>query len=787
MSRAGHKNTLLTVLALMLVCGRGAGAAPLFDARFLVTNVQAQTQSLAVGDLNGDHNVDLVLTHHGTGEAPGDSLVRVLLGDGMGGFAFKADYNVGSSPFAVTIADMNRDGIPDVVVGNSGAKSVSILYGTGDGSLRPGPRLAAGNRPLAIVAEDFDRDHRMDLAIVNTGNGARRPERGDKAAPVSLQAIAVGADSVKTDSSSVTLWYGSGSKPGGAAPRRAKSKGSTTQSKTAVSTGGGETSAAFRRGTELDGGWQPVAAVACDWNADGTTDLVIAERGQSTLAIWPGKASGGFGTAQEIETPGEPLDVVVGDVDHDGHPDAVAVVASTDRVKPGWCLFVLHGGVSAAVPAPVWHVAGSVFRLQLADLDRDGTIDVVALGRQGIVTLHGHGDGTFGDPQTVRVDLGGAFAVARVDGDAIPDVVAANPQGFSVAVLRGNADGSLGGGRNFETGASPNNVTSADLNGDGRLDLVVCNGGGSTLSLFLSQKSGGFAPRQEVAVGDGPLFAACGDLDGDGDTDIAVAQVQGKASLLSVLRNHGDGTFDPKVDIAAGVDPVRIDLVDINGDHKLDWLVPRATTPEVLLYMGKGDGTVVPALHITTPHLVYVFVAGDLNGDGKLDFVAADPRKGAVTAFIGLGGGNFAAAPSFRPRIEPAALAIADVNADGKADLVIGGRRTLGVGNVLAGMGDGTFGQRIDIALSAGAGAITLADVNGDGKPDLLAPDAQASAVTVSLHDAGAGFEPHQDFGTGPDPSAIAVGDFDGDGHVDLAVTNRQGNSLTLLLGHAAR
>jgi hypothetical protein len=82
---------------------------------------------LAVGDLNGDGNEDLVVVESG---GTGAGALAVFLGHGDGRFIFKASYQVGSVAGFVTIADFNGDGKLDVAEtdqGNLGFERVDNL------------------------------------------------------------------------------------------------------------------------------------------------------------------------------------------------------------------------------------------------------------------------------------------------------------------------------------------------------------------------------------------------------------------------------------------------------------------------------------------------------------------------------------------------------------------------------------------------------------------------------------------------------------------------------------
>ena len=74
--------------------------------------------------------------------------------------------------------------------------------------------------------------------------------------------------------------------------------------------------------------------------------------------------------------------------------------------------------------------------------------------------------------------------LADLDGDGSLDVVSA--KGTAVLWLRGNGRGGLLKERDFAAGARPSDVAVADLNGDGRQDLVTANGADDNIGVRLN-------------------------------------------------------------------------------------------------------------------------------------------------------------------------------------------------------------------------------------------------------------------------------------------------------------
>ena len=148
--------------------GNGSfGAATNFD-------VENNPTAVAVGDFNGDNIPDLAVAN------AGDNSVSILLGTGTadllnknpckaGGHSGACD--VGSNPGSIAVGDFNGDGNLDLAVANEADDNVSILLGTGTGSfVVPAPVFPVGSSPTSVAVGDFDGDGKLDLAVTNNGD-----------------------------------------------------------------------------------------------------------------------------------------------------------------------------------------------------------------------------------------------------------------------------------------------------------------------------------------------------------------------------------------------------------------------------------------------------------------------------------------------------------------------------------------------------------------------------------------------------------------------------------------
>jgi hypothetical protein len=166
-----------TTNSLYILTNDGSGILSLANTYPL----QQPSYAIAAADVNGDGNLDLIVT--GADPNSHNWSYSVLLGNGDGSFQSPTLYqqNVQAVPSMIVIADFNNDGKPDFAlpVGNS----VAVLLGNGDGTFGT-PTLFFDGEADSIVSADFNGDGKLDIAaggasglaiLLGNGSGTFQP------------------------------------------------------------------------------------------------------------------------------------------------------------------------------------------------------------------------------------------------------------------------------------------------------------------------------------------------------------------------------------------------------------------------------------------------------------------------------------------------------------------------------------------------------------------------------------------------------------------------------------
>ena len=127
--------------------------------------------AFAVGDVNGDRHVDVVIAAR-TNDLPQPGRIEMFLGDGTGAFhANPLSATIPPNPHWLTLADINRDGRPDLVMSHAGSPAITVLLNSGGGRFAPAPGspFSAGAEAFEVQVADINSDGKPDL-LAATGS-----------------------------------------------------------------------------------------------------------------------------------------------------------------------------------------------------------------------------------------------------------------------------------------------------------------------------------------------------------------------------------------------------------------------------------------------------------------------------------------------------------------------------------------------------------------------------------------------------------------------------------------
>ncbi len=738
----------------------------------------AQQGQLFVSN-NGQNNVSaVVLGNDGTLGAAGN-------------YPLPANGTTKAAPYAVAHADLNGDGIPDLIIatsgtngaGTAGTDQVLIFAGhsTAQGagfSLKPDLTLnlpasvpalvAAGFVEKSIAVTDFNNDGLPDFAVANADS--------KKISVFINNRQTVGVMDFTLD-------------------------GNYTLNQLAA--------------TETPGG-----LVTGDFNNDGFQDIAAVDFNPSTapntnyhisLLINNGSLTGPyFSTAI-----GRDFSPVVGNfgdptaspvVPSAGvlNPDAIAVADFNGDKVPDLAvggsngIVVLYndhngnavtfdGGVNPFIPVII--TPGQVVAMAAGTIDAGATPDIAAAlvgSTPGVDVLTNSGGGfasypgnwtqhLFGEPGIVTGSVGSVQLILQdINGDGKPDILVSSDH-FNLTTTPPPLDTgevfiflntSAGKGVSFAhatqypltTDGQPIGLDLLDTNQDGKLDLVTANFFANDFTLFLGNGDGTFRVPTDTPVTPTPAGEiAIGDFNGDGIPDVAIVNdnFNSNSSFVTVLLGLGNNTYSAPVNfpvVAAGSgntfnDIVSVAVADLNNDKKPDIILAsrNSSQVEVLTNNIANGATSLTAGSFTLGQVVTVgdqptqLITGDFNGDGNIDVAVSHDRPNGPASRRGV--------------------------------------------TILLGNGDGTFQTPYEVLAAQGTNASSLvaADFNNDGKPDLAVADNTAPGdVRLLINDGTGNFNLAGTFPTGLiNPDHIAAADFNNDGYQDIIVSSSSNSNTT--------
>jgi hypothetical protein len=488
--------------------------------------------ALAVDDVNNDDKLDIVVVDYGTNN------IVILLGYGNGSFATSMIFSTGndSRPYAIVIADFNKDGRLDVAVANFESNNVGILLGYSNGSFATVMTYptGGGSNPVAIAVSDFNKDDRLDIAVVNDG----------------------------TSNIGILLGFGNGS-----------FANQVTYS---------EHSDYF-----------PCSIVVSDLTGNSLLDIIIANQHSNSISVFLGHGDGTFSltVTQSTGSGTTPTYVTVGDFNNDNRSDIAVVNDGANNVLVYFGFE--HGIFYEGMPYSTG-TGSSPISLAIGDFNNDNRLDFATTNfwTNDIGVFLGYGNAPFGGITPYSIAPGSqpyAAAIGDFNHDGQSDIVIANYGANDVGVLLGGSGGIFTNIKLYSTGtgSAPCSVAVGDFNDDNHLDIVVANCETDNLVILLGFGNGTFATEAMYSTGDRshPQSIAVADFDNDNIMDIAVAN-SGTSNIL-LFYGYGNGTFGNEESHPLGYNylPYSIAVNDLNQDGWMDIVIACYNTDNVEILM----------------------------------------------------------------------------------------------------------------------------------------------------------------------------------------------------------
>ncbi|MBL7992119.1 MAG: VCBS repeat-containing protein, partial [Candidatus Kapabacteria bacterium] len=737
----------------------GTGTGNFVDARRYPTG--SQPLNSVAGQFDNVAGVDFAVANFGT------NTITVYRNDGTGNFPPATNIvtvTVGSSPFGLETGDFDNDGDTDIIVVCLG--SVWLVQNNNNGTYTPSSVITSTYARLFAAVTDFNADGNLDIVFGNNCCGG-------------------------TPGAQVYLGNGSGG---------------FTFSQTIV-----------------DQVSDYIAPKVADMDGDGDMDILYCfDTSSKGIRIYNNDGTGKFDGGTQVVSGTILYNFQVGDLNGDTYPDIVYTTLTLATQNVNIMLraapFTAYNftTTSVAIPSAVSPVT------QLADVDADGDLDIVAVRSTNTGGL-GHAVVTLQNTGTNS----GTFSV------------------FATSPLVGFS------GNNASNGLF--NVSAADFDGDGDLDLVIPKMPDNQVAVVLNQNPAllvtGTTPAMNTSnVAPTAAITPTYNLAVTAATHSLTGPIRVFGSQSAGRNRTGGGswagaTFTPnniptltrayfpgeKVDVVissaanvgVGLTPFQqgttrqffvqaptatpgtfvqgnsytiasagqtISLGDFDANGMLDAATANywGGNSTSILY-GTGAGTfnneAAPSPYTLTTNPSKV-VTGDFNNDGRADLAFGHNGAAAVRVMLS-NGATFNAPVNYVVSGTSTVLTVADFNGDGNQDIAVKRYNTTGV-DMLFGNGDGTFRNAMQVSAVNGM-YIESGDFNNDGYIDLIVSYAAPGNTVECLLNDGTGmrFTAGGSFSAGgTDTHTIAVADFDGNGNLDFAVSNFSSNNVVVFRGN---
>jgi hypothetical protein len=355
-------------------------------------------EDIRVSDLDGDGMPDIVIANYTAGSISVFRNTSSIGNINVANFVRK-DYTSGTGATFISVADLDNDGKQDVIVANQGENSLSIFKNisiAGNISFNSPVKIATPSTPIGIGIGDFDKNGWLDIVTANHGNGT-----------VSIFTNKGIVNSISTNN--------------------------------------------FNPRFGLITGLNPITIDVADLDGDSKSDIVVGNYGSNSISIFKNNYISGalstasFSTKLDFNAGNKPGYVKLGDMDGDSKLDIVVLAEGVNSV--GILRNTSTSGILSSTSFAQrvnFNTGITPYYISVGDLTGNGKLDI-------LVTNFGDGTATVWQNKAVPGSITSASFFKRL---------------------------------NFTVGTNPYAGLLADIDGDAKTDILVSNTGSNTLSIL---------------------------------------------------------------------------------------------------------------------------------------------------------------------------------------------------------------------------------------------------------------------------------------------------------------
>lgn len=607
------------------------GGGNFAEPQFLDPQYGSQ-HKLCCADLDNDGDDDFIVAN-GNGSGYGEMSWFESYGNGTFSSRQVLNTNSGGGISQVITSDLDNDGDEEIISINSNATSDVKWYENLGGGLFSEQNVLSENIPgaVAICTGDLDNDNDKDIIVAGQNNNA------------------------------IYLFENEG-------------EGN------------------FLTQYAIANDFSNVQTVSCiDIDTDGDLD-VISSGVETDELFWLENQGDAFQQSTITEVPGVPGNanyIEWRDLNQDGIEDLFWLSDNTNSY--GW---IQHAGdVTFPNHETLHRSVVSPSKIQAADLDNDGDLDVVVSGSDERITWYeSYSNGQFSNEHIIASNLNYQASSQILfcedfDGDGDIDILGRSTTS-SLRLYQNQGDAT------FTTTSSLTNIYNsdksfrvADTDNDGDLDLygIKISGGSRIVFSHINDGAGNFN-YTELFTSQSLSFdkVLIMDFDEDGENDIIIGGQNGNS--VKWFQNLGGGTYSDEILLMEDIDTSAISKGDLDGDGLEDLILP-VIDGSVAYWIKNLSG---PAF--SPPTLIYdaqysygvnEFTAVDFDGDNDLDLIgnAGNPNYGGdnlwnIRWLENDGDGSFSNYTSIAHYIGPACLDYGDFDNDGDPDVITAFQRS---------------------------------------------------------------------------------------------------------------